>query len=157
MRVLSDAPATEAPAEPDGENQATLADGSEICCQFSGTCSASGGPYAAGQAVTFNTYWTDTLPNPVPSDWVVDWTLGVRLPSGTVFQIFSDESVRFDDVADLLPGDVVRFCVAGIMRLPDACADGAMLTQGHGVTSPAGSLPVGPSDPLSEDDTFTCS
>ena len=157
VRPLPNADATLAPAAPAGENQLTLADASEVCCRFEDGCAPSGGPYDSGDVITINTYWTDTLPDPVPGeDWVVDWTLGLRIPNGNIVQLFTDEAVNFGRLDGFAPGTVLEFCVAGILKLPSACQGAAVVTQGHGVTSPAGTLPAGPSDPLGGDDALTC-
>lgn len=147
--------------DPLGQNQLTLADGSEICCLF-GACGPIGGPYVGGtDSVTLNTYWNEDMPDPIPvGSWVVNWTLGIRIPNGNIIRLFEDEPVDFGDLSGLgfNPGDIITFCVAGILELPVQCTGGGTITQGHGVSfsEGGGTLPAGQSDPGSNDDTFTC-
>jgi len=169
--VKSDGWPQEAPGDPDGENQPTQVDGSEVCCQFQddGECDfPSGGPYNPGDSVTLNTYWTEAMPDPIPATpWIVDWTLGLRVPPvppGNIVTLFQNEPINFGvlDGLGFVPGDLVTFCVAGILELPPQCTGGAVVNQGHGVSNTPGDAPnfflPGPSAPMpgDDDDLFTC-
>jgi len=147
--------------DPAGENQPTLMDGSEVCCDFAGTCVPSGGPYNPLDSVTLNTYWNEDMPDPIPTDpWIVEWTLGLRIPNGNIVTLFQNEPIDFGvlDGLGFNPGDIITFCVAGILELPAQCTGGAVVNQGHGISSSSGggTLTPGPSDPLTDDDLFTC-
>ena len=145
------------PFLPGGENQPTQADGSEVCCELSDSCLPIGGPYDVGESVTFNTYWTDVMPDPIPDDsWIVDWSLSLMLEDGTSIELFEPVPVDFGNLFGLFePGEEVRFCVAGISEIRNAWCPG-LVTQQHGVVSITGELPFGDSEPDTDDDDLTC-
>jgi len=134
---------TEAPTDLFGDNQIDDGSGLLNCCgpPF-GTCAQDTGSYVAGDTILLNQYHNEVLTDDgaggVPTPWVVDYTVGLRLPSGAIFSLLPPTPVDFGDLnaAGFFPGDELIFCVTltGI-TLPGACAGGADVGQGFIVDS----------------------
>jgi len=152
--------ATTGPSSPTVGHQKTQVDSSEVCCEAAGGAPdiikgaepcRSFAPAALGGGITFNTYWTDVMPEPIPASWIVDWTLVLQkvfndpvASAGNVITVFEEEPVDYGDLSGVFePGDVVTFCVAGLVELPNISQlDDSIVRTGLGVTTPTGTIPT---------------